>query len=228
MQAFKNIHIFAVIGLVAGAPGGFAHQDLLGKRYCEIIYSQDYIDFYVYNTTGVNSCSHQWWKTLSEKKLSRDLSANYVFLNGPRVWLIDKSEGVGDAKQSKSFQGSQLPMVASFHNNFQSLLKRNGPFVDYEVKRSQRYYFNKGRTIFEVVNPEGKAYVLHSISLKHQQQSIHSLSQLAKHIHLPSGWAFKSGTLNKELVLQPKNHMIHVVMDELENTYQQSESDPLK
>lgn len=228
MKKLHFIHSMICLGLASWGGLVFPAQQVFGQRYCEIVYSKDYIDFYVYNTTGVNQCSSKWWSHLTEKKLTRELAANYVFLNGPRIWLIDKLQTQPLSSDKVSFEGSKLPMVASFHSNFQALLKRHGPFVDYEVNRAQQYFFNKGRTIFEVVSPKGEVYVLHSISLKHHHQSLESLASLSKRVHLPSGWHFKTGTLNDELVLKAKNNYIHVVMDEFDNTYQLVGEDPLK
>lgn len=197
-----------------------------GQRYCEIVYSKDYMDFYVYSTHSVNQCPQPWWKTLNQKVITKHLGASYVFLNGPRIWVADEISNFNPSKKV-TINGANLPQVASFHSNLQSLLKRHGPFVDYEVKRPQIYHFHAGSKIYELVNPKGQVYVLNSISLKHRTQSLEHLEQLASQIKFPQGWKFKSGTINSELKLGPTNQDIHVVMDEFDNTYQMANTDPL-
>ena len=204
-----------------------AATSVFGKRYCEIIYSPDYVDFYVFNTTTVNDCPAQWWKSLSTNNLKKELKASYVFLNGPRYWVIDEVTHIPVTPGTSVVNGMHLPMVARFHTDFQSLLRRHGPYVDYAVNRPQIYHFQSGREIFEIINPQGKVYVLHSISLKYKHQSVDTLAKLKQQIHIPKGWQFKSGNLNQALSLTPKDHTIHVVMDELENTYQLIEKDAL-
>jgi hypothetical protein len=215
-----------ILGLIGAGMVSHAGQAVHGKRYCEIVYSKDYIDFFVYSTHSVNDCPVSWWKTLNQKVLTKHLGASYVFLNGPRIWVADEISNFNPGDKV-TINGSPLPQVASFHSNLQSLLQRHGPFVDYKVKRQQVYHFHPGSKIYELVSPKGQVYVLHSISLKHRSQSLTSLDSLASSIHLPKGWQFKSGTIAQEFKLMPQNQNIHVVMDELDNTYQLAEKNPL-
>ncbi len=117
--------------------------------------------------------------------------------------------------------------MASFHSSLQSLLQRHGPYVDYHVDRNQIYHFQPGATIYELKNPQGEVYVMSSFSLKHRAQTLSGLGQLSTQLHLPRGWQFKSGTINHPLKLMPTQGHIHVVMDELDNTYHKVTKDPL-
>lgn len=215
-----------LLGAIVLNSMAYANPSILGKRYCEIIYSKDYMDFYVYSTASVNDCPQAWWKTLNHKIITKHLSASYVFLNGPRIWVANEMSNFNPGARV-SINGAQLPQVASFHSSLQSLLKRHGPYVDYHVDRSQIYHFHPGATLYELKNPQGEVYVMSSFSLKHRTQSLSGLAQLGSQLHLPRGWEFKSGKISQAVTLTPNQGHIHVVMDELDNTYHKVTKDPL-
>lgn len=207
----------------------YATDSLYGKRYCEIISSENYADFFVYNTNGLNNCPKSWWASLKDTVLQKKYHYKFVHLSGPRLWLIDSIQNPStSATDVKNFEGQNLRKVASFHPKLSSILDRHGPYTDYLIKRRQAYQFNKGRMIYELVNPQGKVYVMHSVSLKHQFRTPDNLYSLASSLKLPKGWRFKQGEIQEDKTLKPVAQTIHVIQDEFENTYQLTSRDFLK
>lgn len=200
-----------------------------GKRYCEIVYSKNYMDFNVYSSNNTHTCPHAWWKGMNEGSVKKDTNAQYVFLNGPRVWVVDDIVNHQPSKMPVSqFKGKPLHLVGSFHADFQSLLRNHGPYTDYKINRGQTFSVHKGREVVELINPQGKVYLLHSLSLKKRSQSPAQIAQLKQHLSLPKGWTFKSGNLSNDYRLSPSGNEIHIVQDEYDNTYQLIAKDVLK
>lgn len=200
-----------------------------GKRYCEIVYSKNYMDFHVYSSNNAHPCPHSWWRGIDESSVKKDTNAQYVFLNGPRVWVVDDIVNHQPAKMPVSqFKGKPLHLVGSFHADFQSLLRHHGPYTDYKINRDQTFSLHKGREVVELITPKGQVYLLHSLSLKKRSQSPAQISQLKQHLSLPKGWTFKSGNLSSDYHMTPSANAIHIVQDEYDNTYQLIGKDLLK
>jgi hypothetical protein len=206
----------------------FAADSLYGKRYCEIVSSENFSDFNIYNTNGLNDCPKSWWTNLKDHALQKKYHFKFVYLSGPRLWLIDSIQNQPNSRDLKNIEGQKLRKVATFHPQLSSLMSRHGPYTDYQIQRGQSYHFKKGRMVYELVNPQGKIYVLHSISLKHRTQVPGQLNHLAQSLKLPSGWQIKQGQINEDKVLRPIAQTIHVIQDDFENTYQLSNQDFLK
>lgn len=224
-----NLKHAVVLSVVAMSTSALASQtSVYGKRYCEIVYSKNYMDFYVYNSNNLHECPHAWWKGIDQNAVKKETNAQYVFLNGPRVWVVDDIVKQPVNYPTSHFKGKPLHLVGTFHSDFQSLLRRHGPYTDYKINRDQAYMLHKGREVVELVNPQGQVYVLHSLSMKKRAQSPNQISQLKNHIKLPTGWSFKSGNLNSDYRMASSGHVIHIVQDELENTYQMIGKDLLK
>ena len=198
-------------------------QDVFGQRYCEIVESQNYREFKVFHK---ENCPLNWWQQLSAKQLQAEHHVSFIHLNGPRIWLTDEiktSAGLG--AEAHQFSGMNLNLVATFRPGLNMLLQKHGPYTDYHIHREQTYAFHKGRDIVELISPKGKVYVLQSLSLKLQRQSPQQLDALIHRIHPPSGWYLKYGVLSSAQLLQAEQHKVHVIQDELENTYQLSKGD---
>ena len=198
-------------------------QDVYGHRYCEIVASQDYREFKIFHK---ENCPLSWWQHLSEKRLETENHLSFIHLNGPRIWLADEiksSHFLGH--EAHQFSGMNLNLVAKFKPELNMLLQKHGPYTDYHIHRDQTYAFHKGRDIVELISPQGKIYILHSLSLKHQAQSPQHIDIIINRIHPPRGWYLKHGILSIQHQLQAQEHKVHVIQDELENTYQLSQSD---
>ena len=201
---------------------------VLGKRYCEIVYSKNFMDFYVYRSSTESACPQSWWSKLKASILQKKYNARFVHLNGPRLWMVDDIQYHQHGKlETQNIEGQKLNLVGSFHPNLKMLFEHHGPYVEYQIHRAQSYTFNKGRYLLELVSPNGQVYVLQSLSLKYRKQSVDDITKLQEVLKLPKGWTIKQGTLSKNQMVSHPSQVMHIVQDELENTYQLAEKDLL-
>jgi|LauGreDrversion4_2_1035121.scaffolds.fasta_scaffold372064_2 hypothetical protein len=220
---YSMLGLFSVGSVIADS------TPIYGKRFCEIVYSKNFMDFYVYNSNTLHDCPQSWWKGLNQNIIKKDVQASYVFLNGPRIWLVDKIDNEpSKARTVNQFRGKPLHLVGTFHTDFQTLLKHHGPYTDYKIDRDQVCSLHKGRMIIEIINQQGQVYILQSISLKHHMQTPDNIAQLKHQIKLPKGWFMKMGALPEDFKMRPQEHSIHVVQDEFDNTYQLVDKDLIK
>jgi hypothetical protein len=88
------------------------------------------------------------------------------------------------------------------------------------VDRDNAWIFNAGREVYELINPDGEAYVMQTYS--HQVDDTLAsadLPSLAERLQLPAGWTFRTRVVSSELVVQATGQAI-VTQDELRNSYQ--------
>ena len=138
--------------------------DQRGIRYGEVlaVFSDgEQFTAHVYGTQLLNDCPPELWDTLVPETIAQELGALVVKLNGPRYWVLD---GLG----SKS-----APLEPVLHE-FNGLLMRriavlelgtNPAQVPYTVRKVDRrvsMYFDAGSAVYELIDPHGLAYVMHT------------------------------------------------------------------
>jgi hypothetical protein len=197
-------------------------SDMRGVRYGEVlaVMSRDEkLQADVYGTQMINDCPAELWDTLNADEIAKDMGALFVKLNGPRYWMLD---GLG----------TKVAFVEPVMREFNGLMMRRIAMVDlgdtpaslsYEeryVNRGAVFFFDAGSVVYELINPEGKAYIMQAYCVGVDPTLNQSnLGDLAGRLKLPAGWAFRSRILDEELVVDTTDHPATVVQDELENTY---------
>jgi hypothetical protein len=197
-------------------------SDMRGVRYGEVlaVMSRDEkLQADVYGTQMINDCPAELWDTLNADEIAKDMGALFVKLNGPRYWMLD---GLG----------TKVAFVEPVMREFNGLMMRRIATVDlgdtpaslsYEeryVNRGAVFFFDAGSVVYELINPEGKAYIMQAYCVGVDPTLNQSnLGDLAGRLKLPAGWAFRSRILDEELVVDTTDHPATVVQDELENTY---------
>ena len=197
-------------------------SDMRGVRYGEVlaVMSRDEkLQADVYGTQMINDCPAELWDTLNADEIAKDMGALFVKLNGPRYWMLD---GLG----------TKVAFVEPVMREFNGLLMRRIATVDlgdtpaslsYEeryVNRGAVFFFDAGSVVYELINPDGKAYIMQAFCIGVDPTLNQStLGDLAGRLKLPAGWAFRSRILDEELVVDTTDHPATVVQDELENTY---------
>ena len=197
-------------------------SDMRGVRYGEVlaVMSRDEkLQADVYGTQMINDCPAELWDTLNADEIAKDMGALFVKLNGPRYWMLD---GLG----------TKVAFVEPVMREFNGLLMRRIATVDlgdtpasvpYEeryVNRGAVFFFDAGSVVYELINPEGKAYIMQAYCVGVDPTLNQStLGDLAGRLKLPVGWIFRSRILDEELVVDTTDHPATVVQDELENTY---------
>jgi hypothetical protein len=197
-------------------------SDMRGVRYGEVlaVMSRDEkLQADVYGTQMINDCPAELWDTLSADEIAKDMGALFVKLNGPRYWMLD---GLGTKVAfvepvMREFNGLMMRRIATVDlGDTPSTL----PYQERFVNRGAVFFFDAGSIVYELINPEGKAYVMQAYCVGVDSTLTQSnLGDLAGRLKLPAGWTFRSRILDEELMVDTTDHPATVVQDELENTY---------
>ncbi len=224
VQGWKQWFIIAVI-LSAQA---YANDtgEIRNQRYCEIIAWKGKLTFAAYSTIGLNDCPDKQWKQLTKEGIEKQLNSSFVYLNGPRYWVLDKIIHAALINpQIISFNGLEMREAGVLHVSFLDLIRPHKPYRQRTVDRNTTCVYADRKPVYELIDPTGQIYVMQSYSVQKAVQTIGDLSTLGNRLHLPKGWRFCTGTLQKTTELVAIDHKAFVVQDDFWNTYQ-LQSDP--
>jgi hypothetical protein len=201
----------------------YAEIDLLGKDPLKKVL---YVS--VYNTTGLNggdetrdSAPASLALRLDAKKIARQYQALSARIGPPYYWTIDWiADRVGAVR---SFGG----LNAEWMGNRQARGVASSPksvSPAYRVKLEARTAvegFKKGSEVYLLDDPKGRTWVMVSYTNKEAPDlTIGKLDSLGDLLKLPQGWKFRTATLAKELVMEPKAGFVGVIEDDKDNLYQ--------
>jgi hypothetical protein len=193
-----------------------------GVRYGEVLamFLRDTgLEAEVYGTQMLNDCPQELWETLDADAIAKDMGAVFVKLNGPRYWLLD---GLGSKVAVvdpvfKDFNGIQMRRIATIPIGADFAA---GPYTIRNVNRGAVFFFDAGKTVYELVDPDGRAFVLQARCVGVDPgMTEESLATLGERLALPEGWSYRTRVLDAELVVDTSATLATVVQDEFENTY---------
>ena len=193
-----------------------------GVRYGEVLamFLRDTgLEADVYGTQMLNDCPQGLWDTLNADEIAKDMGAVFVKLNGPRYWLLD---GLGSKVAVvdpvfKDFNGIQMRRIATIPIGADFAA---GPYTIRNVNRGAVFFFDAGKIVYELVDPEGRAFVLQARCVGvDPSMTEESLATLGERLALPEGWSYRTRVLDAELVVDTSATLATVVQDEFENTY---------
>ena len=173
----------------------------------------------VYGTQMLNDCPQELWETLDPTAIASAMGAAVVKLNGPRHWMID---GLGQKiailePVLRDFNGLTMRRIASVDLGQKPA---TAPYSERHVNRGAVFFFDAGRPVHELVNPDGVAYVMQAYCIGVDPTLTEAtLSGLGERLSLPQGWSFRTRILDEELIVDTTATVATVVQDELENTY---------
>lgn len=195
------------------------HRDI---RYGEVIavYARGgKFEAEVYGTQLLNDCPPELWDALDADTIAQEMGALTVKLNGPRYWTLD---GLG----------TKVAVIEPVLRDFAGLTTRRiavvemgddprvTPYTENSVNRGAVFFFDAGKPVFELVSPDGKAYVMQAYCVGVDPTlSLDSLASLGERLSLPDGWTYRTRVLDEELVVDTSDHLATVLQDELENSY---------
>lgn len=197
-------------------------SDMRGVRYGEVlaVFERDgAFEAEVYGTQMLNDCPAALWDPLDAAEIAADLGALVVKLNGPRHWMLD---GLGTKVAPvepilREFGGLLMRRIAVLD------LGQNPAQVPYTIRHVDRgaiFYFDEGKPVHELVDPDGLAYVLQAYCIgvdpTLDEAALHGLGE---RLELPAGWSYRTRILDEELVIDTSTTVATVLQDELENTY---------
>ena len=204
-----------------GAPQRLIDR-MRGVRYGEVlaVYLRDTgLEAEVYGTQMLNDCPQELWETLDADAIAKDMGAVFVKLNGPRYWLLD---GLGSKVAVvdpvfKDFNGIQMRRIATIPIGADFAA---GPYTIRNVNRGAVFFFDAGKTVYELVDPDGRALVMQARCIGiDPSMTEESLANLGERLALPEGWSYRTRVLETELVVDTSATLATVVQDEFENTY---------
>lgn len=198
-------------------------SDMRGVRYGEVLAVRATgaggFEADVWGTQMLNDCPQELWERLDAEAIAAELGALAVKLNGPRHWMLD---GLG----------TKVAVVEPVLREFGGLLMRRiatvdlgtnpatEPYAERHVNRGAVFFFDAGAPVHELVPPEGPAYVMQAYCIGVDPTLTEdALAGLGDRLALSAGWAFRTRTLDAELVVDTTDTIATVVQDELENTY---------
>lgn len=173
----------------------------------------------VYGTQLLNDCPAELWDALDATAIAAEMGALAVKLNGPRYWTLD---GLG----------TKVEVVEPVLRDFGGLMTRRiavvelgenpgvTPYTENHVNRGAVFFFDAGKPVFELVDPDGKAYVMQAYCIGVDPSiTLESLPTLGEQLSMPEGWTYRTRVLDEELVVDTSDHLATVLQDELENSY---------
>lgn len=205
---------------------GSAQQRLVdgmrGVRYGEVlgVFARDEeLVAEVYGTQLLNDCPQQLWESLDPTAIAADLGALFVKLNGPRHWVLD---GLGTKVATlepvvKDFGGIAMRRIAEVKLGDNPVPT---PYIERKIDRGSVFFFDAGKPVWELVSPEGAAYVMQAYCIGVDPTiGIEMLPELGGRLSLPTGWSYRQRILDEDLVIDTTSSLATVIQDELENSY---------
>ena len=193
-----------------------------GVRYGEVLavfLRETGLEAEVYGTQLLNDCPQELWEMLDAEAIAKDMGAVFAKLNGPRYWLLD---GLGSKVAVvdpvfKDFNGIQMRRIATIPLGADFAA---GAYVVRNVNRGAVFFWDAGKLVYELVDPEGRAFVMQARCVGvDAAMTEESLATLGDRLALPTGWTYRSRVLDSELVIDTSATLATVVQDEFENTY---------
>jgi len=197
-------------------------DDVRGVRYGEVIGAferEGRFEAEVYGTQFLNDCPQDLWDGLDATAIAAELGAVFVKLNGPRYWVLDG-------------MGTKVNALEPVLREFNGLLMRRlavidlgdhpgtAPYTDNHVDRGAVFFFDAGKPVYELVNPDGLAYVMQAYCVGVDPATDEaSLATLGERLAMPEGWTYRVRTLEDELVVDTTATIATVLQDEFENSY---------
>lgn len=193
---------------------------VFGKRYGEVLLvtaGEAGPQATVYNTFPLNDCPAELWEKLDAKALAEETGAAAALLNGPRYWLMSSIGKVGrDALERRAFGGLEMTRQATV-----ALSSMNpSPYQVNRVDRKAVFIFDAGRQIYQLVDPDGRRWVMQTFSRTVDSTlSLSDLPGLAGRLSLPTGWRYEARTPTSPLRVDTTKQDACVTQDDLANSY---------
>lgn len=194
--------------------------DVFGKRYGEVLLvrmTEHGPEATVYNTFPLNDCPAELWDVLDADALAKENGAAAALLNGPRYWLMSEiGKRAGEAQPTAVFGGIEMIKQATV----QLSSNNPAPYSVNQVDRRAVFTFGAGRPVFELVDPDGRRWVMQTWSqVVDKSLTLEDLPGLGARLHLPAGWRYETRTLTEPLVVDTTERKANVLQDDLTNSY---------
>jgi hypothetical protein len=198
-------------------------DEVFGKRYGEVLLvraGDSGPEATVYNTFPLNECPAELWDKLDASQIAEENGAIAALLNGPRYWLMSSIGKAGrsprDSLERRSFGGLEMHRQATV----QLSSMNPAPYQVNRVDRKAVFTFDAGREIYELIDPDGRRWVMQTWSQTVDKSlALSDLPGLAARLSLPAGWSYQARTPTSPLCVDTTGHDACVTQDDLANSY---------
>ena len=202
-------------------------------RYAEIeLFAKDPLKkvlyLTIYDTTGLNggdeshdSAPASLVQNLDPKKIAKQYQALSARINPPYHWTVDwLADRIGTVRSfdglNAAWMGNSLAPAAAISP------KPIRPTAYHPIlsARTTVQGFKKGSEVYLLDDSKGQTWVMVSYTSREMPDlTIDKLSSLGDVLKLPQGWKFRTATLSKDLILEPKAGFVSVIQDDKGNLY---------
>ena len=206
-------------------------RDLRGKPHAEVVIIK--LDTeglgavgICYNTLSLpDPLSDEQFRALNPDALKAEFGGDGIWLNGPRRAQMDEASAeILDDGRVTSLGGIQMQTVAKVRiPDVRMFAGKRPAYTETEVERSTTWIFHAGQPVHELIAPNGSVYAMQSASLIKDPDLAEQLPDLGERLQMPAGWTYRVRTPDQDLVVQARDGVAHVVLDEFENNYQRED-----
>jgi uncharacterized membrane protein len=195
-----------------GEERDFDFGDTRGLRYCELFaVGPEWIT--VYNSIGLSVAPPELWEALDANAAAEQLGVEKVVKNGPHWWMADKATirfGVDEVEVG----GIGFRRVA----RLPAFIARSGgveppQYTILEANKQGVNVYLAGHSVYELVSPDGKAFVLQSTNVPPEE-----VPSLGDRLTLAEGWGFRTRMLEEDWAIEMQGK-VKVAADDLKDIY---------
>jgi hypothetical protein len=206
-------------------------QGLRGKPHAEVVIIKRDAEGLgavgiCYNTLSLpDPLSDEQFRALNPDALKAEFGGDGIWLNGPRRAQMDEASAeVLDDGQVTSLGGIPMQTVAKVRiPDVRMFAGKRPAYTETEVERTTTWIFHAGQPVHELVAPNGSVYAMQSASLLKDPNLAEQLPNLGERLQMPDGWTYRVRTPDQDLVVQARDGVAHIVLDEFENNYQRED-----
>lgn len=223
--------IFAASGAVAASTPASNTTNVRGQRYCEVLLGfvqKKNASIKVYNTYGLNDCPSAAWKAINPAQVKSQYGAKFIELNGPRLWMMDAFSSNTTTldptvKNIGGIEMRQAGLLKMRTKDVRSFISGNSPYKVGTVNRNTVWIYQPSKPLFELIDPQGRIFVMQALSQQIQPLMPVDLPNLGAKLKLPAGWTYRPFTPRTTVQVAAVGGVAQVTQDELRNTYQLSQ-----
>ena len=180
-----------------------------------------------YNSTGIDDPVPSRFATLDQAKIAEENEAIGAFLNPPRYWMFDQFD-VWEVGDDRDFGGIKMTWLGVVPVAALKKAITEGNYAAGYIHRDNAFTYNAGSEVYLLDAPDGEVFVMQSYNAQTDDglaAEAESPDTLGDRLTLPDGWAFRTRTLDRELVVSTHTtgKIAHVAQDDLLNRYQGSD-----
>ena len=208
---------FVVVALPAAADQQLEPvtlTDTRGMKFCEfLLIFDDRVE--IYNTSNAKGCPDDEWAAMDTASIASNHGAQRAQLNGPHFWAMDEQTvGFGE---TKTFGGIEAGYAATLPLSALGSGTGSAPYKPYRSAKQQTMVFKAGNPAYELVDPDGNAYILNAYGAEVRDGDP---ANLADQLSPAAGWSFQVSTPGQDLTIEGRSDKpVDMVGDDLHQYY---------